>query len=197
MRSNPLFAATVGLALVANSPLLAMPPDFQQALPAFMQSQKSSRGGGSLGKPTQAASNSLVAEVSEKLREAIGSRLYHSSNPFGSIASGLGADQQAAFQTLQAKVGHPLKAVFRPGDWTIMQLRGGVLERVGSRRARAQAGSISELTARRFLSENRALLRLDDPDQELRLESEETDELGRRHLRFSQFFRGSRSGRML
>ena len=44
--------------------------------------------------------------------------------------------------------------------------------------------------ARAFLRENAGLLRIDDPDVELSLIGNEVDELGRRHLRFAQQYRG-------
>src|SRR5205085_472832 len=42
--------------------------------------------------------------------------------------------------------------------------------------------------ARSFLNAHRALLRVDDPDQELRLVGQQRDEIGQRHLRFAQMF---------
>lgn len=45
-------------------------------------------------------------------------------------------------------------------------------------------------TARRFLQANRELLLLEDPDRELYLASQQTDELGRSHVRFAQSCRG-------
>jgi Zn-dependent metalloprotease len=47
-----------------------------------------------------------------------------------------------------------------------------------------------EQTSRTFLRANRALLRIIDPDDELQLIRRQKDQLGRRHLRYSQNFRG-------
>ena len=47
-----------------------------------------------------------------------------------------------------------------------------------------------EATARTFLQTNRDLLRLDDPQAELTLTRQQTDDLGRTHLRFDQKYKG-------
>jgi Zn-dependent metalloprotease len=62
-------------------------------------------------------------------------------------------------------------------------IRGAALER-GTSGVATAAGD--EQTARAFLRKNRGVLRLDDPDREMVLDRRDTDDLGRRHLRFSQ-----------
>jgi Zn-dependent metalloprotease len=58
--------------------------------------------------------------------------------------------------------------------------------------AAAGAGERLELTARAFLNHTREYLRIDNPDDELKLERSETDELNTTHLRFSQTYGGLR-----
>ncbi|MDX2166560.1 MAG: M4 family metallopeptidase [Deltaproteobacteria bacterium] len=64
---------------------------------------------------------------------------------------------------------------------TPRQIRGALLQRAGGIGAGAD-----EHTARSFLRAQRALLRLDAPDDELALERTDRDRLGFRHLRFAQ-----------
>ena len=45
--------------------------------------------------------------------------------------------------------------------------------------------------ARQFLRQNAGALHIDDPDEELVLDRQEADELGRRHVRFTQQYRGT------
>lgn len=58
--------------------------------------------------------------------------------------------------------------------------------------AAAGAGERNELTARAFLNHHREYLRIDKPDEELKLERSNTDELDTTHLRFSQTYAGLR-----
>ncbi len=96
-----------------------------------------------------------------------------------------------AIQRLKAQ-GRNIELFVRPGNGTVMQLRGGILEPTAptpSGQLRAADAGAPERTARNFLRANRELLRLDDPDAELKLESEQRDEDGARHLRFSQRYK--------
>ncbi len=79
------------------------------------------------------------------------------------------------------------RVVLRPGTLTPRQIAGRVLEPAAAGGGPASADAE---TARRLFRAERALLRLDDPDLELRAERAETDALGHRHLRFSQAFAG-------
>ncbi|HEV8542162.1 MAG TPA: hypothetical protein VGR78_07215, partial [Verrucomicrobiae bacterium] len=96
-----------------------------------------------------------------------------------------------AIQRLKAE-GRSPQLFVRPGNGTVMQIRGGVLEPAGPTspgKLRAADARANERTARNFLRSNRELLRLDDPDVELNLESEQRDEDGAHHLRFSQRYK--------
>lgn len=100
----------------------------------------------------------------------------------------------------------PLKVHLRPGSAsTSMFIEASRLQRrvrpaPGPTRASAAHGTAfpdsagedhgnDVQTARAFLRNNRALLRIDDPDAELQLTRQQTDDLGRRHLRFHQYYR--------
>ncbi|MSU64075.1 MAG: M4 family peptidase, partial [Pedosphaera sp.] len=102
---------------------------------------------------------------------------------------GVAAAQQAALQLLRANSGPNVKVHFRAANQTIAQIRGGVLARPAGGVAKAGEGAAGERTARSFLKANAALLRLDDPDKELKLEVERRDDAGERHLKFTQVFK--------
>ena len=94
-----------------------------------------------------------------------------------------GADDLAASLARgRARGGGALEVELDPRGRTPRLLRGRLhaAGAIGPGRTRA------ERTARAFLREQRALLRLADPDRELELAREERDELGRTHLRFRQ-----------
>lgn len=87
-----------------------------------------------------------------------------------------------ALERLRARAGGELEARFDPQRGTPRMLRGRLQRATGA----GPGGTRAERTARAFLREQRALLRLADPDDELELAREERDELGRTHLRFRQ-----------
>ena len=96
------------------------------------------------------------------------------------------AKRQQALAKLRVRAGTDVKAVFRPGNGTAMQIRGRALEPAARGMALSLATSVEHLTALNFLAANRALLGLDDPASELRLVTQENDGLGQHHLRFTQ-----------
>jgi bacillolysin len=98
--------------------------------------------------------------------------------------------QADAVQRLKAQSGGDTQVLLRPGNGTVMQIRGGQLQPRAGGLAQAAGPGNAERTAREFLRANRELMRLDDPDAELKLESSERDETGAAHLKFSQWFRG-------
>jgi bacillolysin len=63
------------------------------------------------------------------------------------------------------------------------------IQRANTTRAAAVSASAID-TAREFLREHRALLRIDDPDLELAVTSRTVDDLGRTHVRFEQQHEG-------
>ena len=77
----------------------------------------------------------------------------------------------------------------RAGTGTPLQLDGNATERRTIAPLAMGAKSID--VVRDFLRRNAGALRISDPDRELVLDREEGDELGRRHLRFSQQYHGT------
>lgn len=77
-----------------------------------------------------------------------------------------------------------VKIIFRPEEGTPRQIKGKLLNRSIS-----NGDSIIERdgkTARTFLRSIKGILRINEPDHELRLYERQVDTIGRRHLRFSQ-----------
>jgi bacillolysin len=81
-----------------------------------------------------------------------------------------------------------VKIIFRPEAGTPRQIKGKRLER-----SVPNADSVIERdkkTARAFLRSIKGILRINEPDHELRLYERQVDNIGRRHLRFSQQYGG-------
>ncbi len=100
--------------------------------------------------------------------------------------------QSNALSRLRARLQEAVSVRLRPAVGTPLQIKGKAMER-------AQSGFFSsffsgkethEATARTFLQTNRALLRLDDPQAELTLTRQQTDDLSQTHLRFDQTYKG-------
>jgi bacillolysin len=89
---------------------------------------------------------------------------------------------------LASRIGRDVRITTRPGVGTPVQIRG---ERLHPRAQTAAPGADPDLaTAREFLGANRAIVGLDDPENELAPESRFSDELGLRHLKFEQRWKG-------
>lgn len=100
--------------------------------------------------------------------------------------AGVLAAQRTAITLLQSRAGEAITVHLRPENQTAMQIRGRRLEPPATGPSLAGQAEAGERTARNFLRQNRVLLRLDDPDNELKLSGGERDDLGYRHLRFTQ-----------
>ena len=104
-------------------------------------------------------------------------------------AAGAAADtRRRALARLQAAAGEGLEVRFRTPSNTPMLLRGALQSPAGGIALAGLAGDPDERTARAFLKEHRQLLRIQNPDAEFRLVENRKDELGRRHLRFAQYY---------
>lgn len=101
-----------------------------------------------------------------------------------------GQAQDPAVQLLIDRAGDDVQVHLRPGNQTVMQLRGRVLEPRAKGAALAGLADSPERTARKLFSANRALLRLAEPDEELALVQNRRDALGHQHLRFGQEYKG-------
>ncbi len=96
--------------------------------------------------------------------------------------------QAKALQVLQHRIGQKLQVKGIEESGIPKQIKGGVLE------ARiAQSGSAQERdkkVAQRFLNNQKALLGLAKPSEEMQFNRYDKDELGRRHLRYQQMHQG-------
>ncbi|MFL6200584.1 MAG: M4 family metallopeptidase, partial [Thermoanaerobaculia bacterium] len=91
------------------------------------------------------------------------------------------------FSPLVSRIGRDVALRIRPGVGTPMEIKGTRLHP-----AAAVTGNMdrSVATAQQFLQQNRHILRLRNPAEELRLVSQTKDSLGLRHLKFDQHYRG-------
>ena len=93
----------------------------------------------------------------------------------------LSVQQKRALTQLEERASSPVELNLHHLTGAVRQLKGAVLHR-------AEGSDVT--TAKSFLRVNRELLKVGAPDDEFSLASSQTDELGRRHLRFDQHYRG-------
>lgn len=187
-----LFWWSLGVALVTVC-VHAAETNFVSAFKAAVSPTPSFWGRPTVGTRTVSTIDPRSTVISERLRGMLLGRTAARAVASPSYDPVAGV-QRDAIARLENVAGAGLKVQLRPGNGTVMQIRGGILERaVGGAGAGLAAVGFQpgrSDTARRFLRNNRALFRLGDPDAELKLVSEEQDELGRWHLRFEQRFNG-------
>lgn len=139
---------------------------------------------------TSSEDDARLQEMTERLRNMTNTLQEQSAKKQLANSQSLTVQQKSAFSALQQRVGDSLQIRLRDNG-TLMQIQGHQLEPAvtwsansASKRERAQ------VTTRRFLRFNRALLRLEQPDSELTLIRQNSDELQRSHLRFQQMYKG-------
>ena len=97
--------------------------------------------------------------------------------------------QRSALQRLVQTSLDPVYAYFNERNGTPSFLRGNFRSASPPRSLDRSKRSYADV-ARRFLTENRTLLKLDDPQAELHLRRETVDSLQMKHLRFQQLLNG-------
>jgi bacillolysin len=134
-----------------------------------------------------------VEELATKLRQRRARQQSGQSgqNARSALANPISSEQRAHVQAMnaarQADGGIETHFDQRNGTVTFLALP---KKTSTAKRARPAAGQNARTLAKRFLAENRALLKLDDPNAETQLTSEATEANGLTHLRFQQRFRG-------
>lgn len=130
--------------------------------------------------PAQAA-----ADLAVKLRERRARQQAASVNPITSMQR---AHVQAMNEARHSDGGVEAHFDARNGTVTFLALpkQAWSVQRARPAAERAQP----QAAAKKFLAENRALLKLDDPDTETQLTREQREPSGQSHLRFQQNFRG-------
>ena len=179
--------ASCGLVMAQTGPTFQVNP-----LPTA-PSARYAPGGVSKTNPLETDPDVRIRQLSPWLREKV-APLAEAQRAAAAKAGNLTAEarRQEALVKLRRSAGGDLKIQFRPQNGTAMFIRGALQTRAAQGNV-AKAGvlnNLDESTARAFLRENRVLLQIEDPDQELVLTSIQTDELARKHLRFAQFYRG-------
>ncbi|HYK40983.1 MAG TPA: M4 family metallopeptidase [Thermoanaerobaculia bacterium] len=133
---------------------------------------------------------SIAAEPGgpEGIAGRVAAALAAAKNPEQPVPHPLSATAQAS--PLAARLGKDVTLVRRPGVGTPMQIRGDRLQERVEVVQSADASDSATATAKAFLRSNREVLGLADPDAELQAIKVVEDELGMRHIRFEQRFRG-------
>ena len=184
MKLNVIFVA-LALALSGTLSLRAADTNSLAALRAALQPKAASWGQVSVGTFTRTVSSARASGFGPKLAQLVAQRAASQApGPPGPSPD----PQQTAIKLLRDRAGTGVEVYLRPANRTVMQVRGQVLEKAAAGLARASEAERAEMTARNFLRANRGLLRLGDPDGELRLESHQRDVLSGSHLKFSQMF---------
>lgn len=163
-------AAAVAVCWIAAARALAAPPSPVRVNPLRAQSAAAATAA------DPAAGDPRAAALAARLRQAWAARA-------AARAGGAAASLDRAridLAALRARLGD-LEVRWRAQAGTPRQVRAAGLQAA----VRAGKGA-DEDTARAFLRAHRDLMRVEDPDAELRLERRRRDELGRTQLRFAQ-----------
>jgi Zn-dependent metalloprotease len=139
----------------------------------------------SVGTTTPGDPDERLQQLANRLREAVAKQRFrrqqlHVSAPTSSVSP--------VIQSLRNRLGAQLKLLGLQETGVHRQIRGGMLE-PAAKTAGKEIDRDRE-TARHFLGKRKDVLRLDDPARELKLARYSRDELGRRHLHYTQTHRG-------
>ena len=136
---------------------------------------------------TAATADPRAEQVGRRLRESVG-KLNARTRAVRQAEPAISSRQRQAIAVLRARLGAALEIRGIEVAGTPRQIRGAILEKASNLGVDSKASD--EKTARAFLRKQRALLDLDDPDREMAAPAYSQDDLGRRHLRFEQCYRG-------
>jgi len=140
--------------------------------------------------PVKARQESMPSALRERINAIRSAR-----KPLAKEKNLSGPKQSSKISALHQRMDE-VKVWFRPVPGTPRQIK---VRSEAKRRGVVLGNAMSTLvpgrerdqqTARSFLNTHRALLRISNPDEELMLSRYEKDRLGRRHLRYSQRYRG-------
>lgn len=137
---------------------------------------------------SEPATDPRAAKAASRLREITGQLKAEAAKAKSADNTALPSRQRQAIARLRARLGAELDIRGIEQAGTPRQIRGAILEPASSLGATPK--SRDEKTARAFLRNQKDVLRLDNPDTEMKLLKHEEDELSRRHLRYEQRFKG-------
>lgn len=141
----------------------------------------------SAGNTSGQAADPRAEQAAAKLRAITGQLKAESAKLKNSGSPALPSRQRQAIAQLRARLGAELDIRGIEQAGTPRQMRGAILEPASSQGATQK--SRDEKTARAFLRNQKDVLRLDDPDAEMKLLHHKEDELYRRHLRYEQRYK--------
>ncbi|MGZ8219010.1 M4 family metallopeptidase [Methylomagnum sp.] len=172
------------IGLVLSPPDHAADPD---AVPVHPVTQAPAVSATGAGNASGQATDPRAEQAASKLREITGRLKAEAAKAKSAGSPELQLRQRLAIARLRARLGAELEIRGIEQTGTPRQMRGAILEPASSLGA-TQKGR-DEKTARAFLRNQKDLLRLDNPDTEMKLLNHKEDELYRRHLRYEQRFK--------
>ena len=149
----------------------------------------------SVTKTDEHSASAQALKVEKRLKQRL--ETLKSENNHAGKTRGIPKDrQQSKAEEIKSRLAKELEIWVRHDAGTPRQIKvkkearknGVVLEKAKAGKSPGQEQD--EDTARSFLRSKRGLLRISDPDKELRLARYSTDSLDYRHLRYNQIFRG-------
>ena len=182
--------ALIASGLICEYSLFALETQLPKAAPAGPSVNPPTPSGAVPVAAGQTDLDASAAAIAEKLKQ-LGARggVANAAQPVP-LQAQRNIAQQNAIRLLRERTGPDVLVHLREGNKTVMQIRGAVLERPTAGAALEAEGERDRRTARNFLRVNRELLRVNDPDNELTLVSQERDDIGQHHLKFNQTFKG-------
>src|SRR5262245_37084914 len=108
--------------------------------------------------PSRAATDPLAAAIGAKLGQFMPGAAVPPAAGLVQAQAKKDAAQQEAIRLLRERAGQAVEVYLRPGEQTVIQVRGAVLERPAHGFALPLAGGLERQTARNFLRANRDLL---------------------------------------
>jgi Zn-dependent metalloprotease len=133
-------------------------------------------------------SHLMSLDTVKNLHKTLG--VSHSRQGTGRKSLTIDDAQYQNFQTLLEKNAAGIQARFNGKNGTPIFIKTGKNQSRKSPRSIKSDLSASRDIAQKFLRDNRELLKISDPDTEMRIQKEWTDSAGARHFRYQQFHQG-------
>lgn len=139
-------------------------------------------------KSSGSESHLMSSDTLKNLHKTLGTD--HSRQGAGRKRLTVNDAQYQNFQALLEKNKAGIQARFNGKNSTPVFIKTGKNESRKSARSIKKDLSASRDIAQKFLRDNRELLKISDPDAEMRIQKEWTDTMGARHFRYQQFHQG-------
>ncbi|NOQ13401.1 MAG: hypothetical protein GQ583_02815 [Methyloprofundus sp.] len=135
--------------------------------------------------PAPLVADPQINEITERLRKSV-QRLKQAHT---AKSAGRSPAHSRLAKNTNGKPPQEIKVSSR-ADGSVRQMKGGILESPAANQNARSKNQRNDLTARNFLRRQRYILGIKNPDEELYLLKQNSDELGRDHLKYGQRYRG-------